>query len=313
MPITNSYKTFARKNLRQQTIDNYILQTLCRDRFSDNQNDAVPTTSTKVYCLRCPKLASNKTSDEPMQLEKLPEGSIVISNANLELVFDEETRLLSTVKDKRRNLTKEIKLKFGGYPTVQFRNGAYLFKPDANREPVAVIDPIGESFEHKFLFLEFLTFFPFSDNLKEVVVITGHVFSEISLIYEAGTSPANPGSFVHTVRLYHVQLDCPLGQGIYVENNFNFGDQNNFRDIDMFMRLESGLKNRHNQWFSDSSGLSMQRRLPASNISLEGNTYPITSMIYLEDHEARLSLLVDHATGASSQKQVCLIQWSHVR
>ena len=145
------------------------------------------------------------------------------------------------------------------------------------------------------------------------MVITGHVFSEISLIYEAGTSPANPGSFVHTVRLYHVQQDCPLGQGIYVENNFNFGDQNNFRDIDMFMRLESGLKNRHNQWFSDSSGLSMQRRLPASNISLEGNTYPITSMIYLEDHEARLSLLVDHATGASSQKQVCLIQWSHVK
>ena len=140
------------------------------------------------------------------------------------------------------------------------------------------------------------------------MVITGHVFSEISLIYEAGTSPANPGSFVHTVRLYHVQQDCPLGQGIYIENNFNFGDQNNFRDIDMYMRLESGLKNRHNQWFSDSSGLSMQKRLPASNISLEGNTYPITSMIYLEDHEARLSLLVDHATGASSQKQVCLIR-----
>ena len=48
----------------------------------------------------------------------------------------------------------------------------------------------------------------------------------------------------------------------------------------------------------------MQKRLPAPNISLEGNIYPITSMIYLEDHQARLSLLVDHATGASSQKQV---------
>ena len=56
--------------------------------------------------------------------------------------------------------------------------------------------------------------------------------------------------------------------------------------------------------YSDSSGLSMQKRLPAPNISLEGNIYPITSMIYLEDHQARLSLLVDHATGASSQKQV---------
>ena len=49
---------------------------------------------------------------------------------------------------------------------VQFRNGAYLFKPDHNRDPVSVIDPI--------------------DHLKEVVVISGHVFSEISLIYEAG-------------------------------------------------------------------------------------------------------------------------------
>ena len=49
---------------------------------------------------------------------------------------------------------------------MQFRNGAYLFKPDHNRDPVSVIDPI--------------------DHLKEVVVISGHVFSEISLIYEAG-------------------------------------------------------------------------------------------------------------------------------
>ena len=53
---------------------------------------------------------------------------------------------------------------------MQFRNGAYLFKPDLNHQPpiLPIIDPI--------------------DNLKEVVIISGHVFSEISLIYEAGTS-----------------------------------------------------------------------------------------------------------------------------
>ena len=96
---------------------------------------------------------------------------------------------MASIKDKRNGLTKEVKVKFGGYPTgkkhalknrfletdlmiffllliVQFRNGAYLFKPDHNRDPVSVIDPI--------------------DHLKEVVVISGHVFSEISLIYEAG-------------------------------------------------------------------------------------------------------------------------------
>ena len=44
-----------------------------------------------------------------------------------------------------------------------------------------------------------------------MVVISGHVFSEISLIYEAGNSATNQGSFVHTLRVYHVQQDCPLG------------------------------------------------------------------------------------------------------
>ena len=134
---------------------------------------------------------------------------------------------------------------FGGYPTMQFRNGAYLFKPDVNRQPptVSVIDPI--------------------DNLKEIVIITGPVFSEISLIYESGTSMTNLGSFVHTIRLHHAPPDSVLSQGVYVENNFNFGDQANFRDIDMFMRLESDISNVNNEWFTDSSGLSMQRRTPA--------------------------------------------------
>ena len=42
------------------------------------------------------------------------------------------------------------------------------------------------------------------------------MFSEISLIYEAGNSATNQGSFVHTLRVYHVQQDCPLGMGLAV-------------------------------------------------------------------------------------------------
>ena len=42
---------------------------------------------------------------------------LVISNANYELIFDEESRLLASIKDKRNGLTKEVKVKFGGYPT----------------------------------------------------------------------------------------------------------------------------------------------------------------------------------------------------
>jgi hypothetical protein len=35
----------------------------------------------------------------------------------------------------------------------------------------------------------------------------------------------------------------PLSTGIYVENTIDFGDQENFRDIDFFMRLKTGIKN----------------------------------------------------------------------
>merc|ERR1719510_1905309 len=147
-------------------------------------------------------------------MDKISDGAVVISNANLELIFDEDTKLLMSIKDKKSGLVKKVKMVFGGYPTMQFRNGAYLFKPDTNRQPstLPIIDPI--------------------DHLKEVVIITGPIFSEISLIYEAGTSMITQGSFVHTLRLHHAPPDSVLSQGVYVENNFNFGDQTNFRDVD---------------------------------------------------------------------------------
>ena len=36
---------------------------------------------------------------------------------------------------------------------------------------------------------------------------------------------------------------------------------------------------------------------------VEANIYPITTMAYIEDKRERLSLIVDHASAATSQKQ----------
>lgn len=38
-------------------------------------------------------------------------------------------------------------------------------------------------------------------------------------------------------------IGSPLTSGIYVENNVDFGDPENYRDIDFFMRIKSGVKN----------------------------------------------------------------------
>ena len=36
---------------------------------------------------------------------------------------------------------------------------------------------------------------------------------------------------------------------------------------------------------------------------IEGNVYPITTMAYIEDTNNRISLVVDHASAATSTKQ----------
>ena len=94
---------------------------------SESQKSKHKQRPTKVFCLRCPKKhnSEDQTETAHMTLEEISEGSVVISNANLELTFDEDTHLLTTIKDKRTNLTKNVTMVFGGYPTMQFRNGAY--------------------------------------------------------------------------------------------------------------------------------------------------------------------------------------------
>lgn len=101
---------------------------LCSEGGKDEKKYSAQT---KVYCLRCPKLHEGDEidADSPMTMQKISDGAVVISNANLQLTFDEETHLLNLVRDKKLNVTKNVKLSFGGYPTMQFRNGAYLFKP----------------------------------------------------------------------------------------------------------------------------------------------------------------------------------------
>ncbi len=48
----------------------------------------------------------------------------------------------------------------------------------------------------------------------------------------------------------------------------------------------------------------MQRRVKATNVTIEGNIFPITSMAYIEDEKFRLSIVVDHAQAAASWHQV---------
>ena len=237
------------------------------------------TEKTEVICMKCPK---NYHPNSPFSLSSMPDAAIQLENSEMILTFDQDTNWLTTILDKRTGKSRKINLEFSGYETSQFRNGAYLFKTDGMVELV-VFD---------------------EQNLKEVVVVSGQVFSEVTVVYEAGSSRNDPGTFVHTVRLYHTN-DGLQNKGVYIENDFNLGSSENFNDVDIFMRFKSDIANGDPipEFYTDMNSLQMQKRSLVKQLSIEGNTYPVTTMTYLEDDSARLNLVVDHAQGAASWKQ----------
>ena len=116
----------------------------------------------------------------------------------------------------------------------------------------------------------------------ETVIVSGPIYSELSLHYQSGSVHPR-GIFVHTVRLYNDhkgQIHAgdkksnhtstfSYSKGIYIENNFDFGDQDNHRDLDLFMRIDSKIMNNGPTFYTDQNGFQMQRRKKFSGL---GNT-----------------------------------------
>lgn len=125
-----------------------------------------------------------------------------------------------------------------------------------------------------------------------IIITSGSVSSEITVIY---------GPFlVHTVRILHVE-NSNLADGIYIENEVDFENPPKNRETELFMRFLSDIQNGEPpEFYSDSNGFQMQKRVKIEKIGIEGNYFPITTMAYIEDDEMRLSLLTNHAQGAAS-------------
>jgi len=108
--------------------------------------------------------------------------------------------------------------------------------------------------------------------------------------------------FVHSVWLTHDT--GPLSEAVHIENLFDFGPTQNM-DKEMFMRFRTDIKNgaETKRLYTDQAGLGMVERIYSDQTGIPGNLFPVTESVYIEDSKSRLSLLVDHATGASSLKE----------
>uniref|UniRef100_A0A672KC66 mannosyl-oligosaccharide 1,3-1,6-alpha-mannosidase n=1 Tax=Sinocyclocheilus grahami TaxID=75366 RepID=A0A672KC66_SINGR len=158
-----------------------------------------------------------------------------------------------------------VKVEFVLYGTTsnKDKSGAYLFLPDKE----ATI---------------------YSPSQPPVVRVTkGPLFSEVTTTFTHIT---------HTLRLYNIQ--GVEGQSVEICNTVDIRGETN-REI--AMRISSD-RNSKDRFFTDLNGYQVQPRKTMAKLPLQANFYPMTSMVYLQDSSARLSLLTAQSLGAASLK-----------
>ena len=227
---------------------------------------------TKVYCLMCP---DSDKEGEPYSLLPLPRDELIqLENQVYTLQFDSQTKLMSSIVNKVSGVTQEISHQYVAYPSQSFRSGAYLLSVDTSLAK-AVFSPA---------------------DLIDVVIVSGSVWSELTLMWKVGAE-GGVSTMVTSYRLYHTT--GPTSEGVFIQNMLDFGPAPNMRDTELVMRFAGNLQSR-GRLYTDQAGLGVIRRERNDGLDYSGNHYPITQAAFIQDDTHRLSLLVDHATGATS-------------
>ncbi|XP_065140174.1 alpha-mannosidase 2 [Paramisgurnus dabryanus] len=191
--------------------------------------------------------------------------SVEIENPHLKLSVSTATGLLERMRLKDDGSEHQVNVEFAWYGTTsnKDKSGAYLFLPDGDAKI-------------------------YSSSQPAVIRVTkGPLFSEVTTTLTHVT---------HTLRLYNIQ--GVEGQSVEICNTVDIRGENN-REI--AMRITSDI-NSKNRFFTDLNGYQVQPRKTVAKLPLQANFYPMTSMVYLQDSSARLSLLTAQSLGTASLK-----------
>ncbi|RXN17537.1 alpha-mannosidase 2 [Labeo rohita] len=188
-----------------------------------------------------------------------------IENPHLKLSISTATGLLEKMRLKEDDSEHLVRVQFFWYGTTsnKDKSGAYLFLPDKEATIYSSYQP------------------------PVVRVTKGPLFSEVTTTFQHIT---------HTLRLYNIQ--GVEGQSVEICNTVDIRGEIN-REI--AMRISSDL-NSKDRFFTDLNGYQVQPRKTMAKLPLQANFYPMTSMVYLQDASARLSLLTAQSLGAASLK-----------
>lgn len=265
---SNEFEIIFIAKLEALTVTSFYLE------HSENAKEKLAT----LYCKNCKKntqiLSDGSKSEAPFVIKDIPPSDIQLENHKMKLLFSGTTGFMKSVTRKHKPKVMQCKIQFAAYRSAQFHSGAYLFMPDPNERDY-----------EKDVLLQY------KDQMS-VIITTGPVTTELLTIY---------GPFLlHKVTIY-LDEKSTLSDAISIENVVDFESPPKNRETELFMRVISDVQNGEPpEFFTDSNGFNMQKRVKIERIGIEGNYFPITTMAYIQDEHIRLSLLTNHAQGAAA-------------
>lgn len=203
---------------------------------------------------------------------KAADGSeIFIQNSQMRLTVDSSSGLLKSMTAVDELQVIPLEIKFGAYTTFQKRSGAYLFATDPQKPEMNIFA---------------------NDTVSKIIISKGPLASYVTVIY--GTL------LTHTIRLLKSQTH--LDNGIHIVNHVNIEERHS--NAEMYMRIKTSIKNGNDpEFFTDLNGFQWMRRKKTPKLKIEGNYYPITSSVFIQDENLRATLITNHAQGASSANE----------
>ncbi|XP_025418812.1 alpha-mannosidase 2 [Sipha flava] len=194
----------------------------------------------------------------------------IISNGLTEFSLENEkivasfgrNGLLKNITLKSSGKQYQVLLKFVKYDAAHGpdMSGAYLFMPS------------GEAIDAHV-----------SEQQPTIYVINGHVLSQVIIQFS---------NVKHSVIIRHTK-DC---NDVEIQNLVDIRKEMNY---ELSMRVTTEVKN-NNIFYTDLNGFQMTRRKYYKKLPIQGNFYPMSSAMYIEDDTTRISLLSVQPLGASS-------------
>ncbi|KAI1290183.1 Alpha-mannosidase 2 [Halotydeus destructor] len=194
-----------------------------------------------------------------------------LESPNLKLVFSAKDGMLQRVMQYEGGIqfgVHEVRTQFMAFGTKsgkgKVKSGAYLFMPDTSEaKPLKYSEPV-------------------------IRVTRGSLVSRLEVVLR------QPLAMTHQVTLVHGE------KHFKIENTFHLA-KGALSNKELLMRFDTDIRN-NNTFYTDLNGFQMTKRKRYAKIPVQGNVYPVPTLLYIEDTSVRLNIISGQPLGGSSLK-----------